>query len=334
MQLGNTIKRLFHIISVFVLKRITRPVLRLADKLKYPGEEDISILDVLRFFITGLQKGDIQGRARSISFDFFLAIFPSIIFFFTLIPYIPFEGFQDRMLLLLQEVLPPYTYEAAELTIIDILNQPRSGLLSFGFIFALYVSTNGINSLIESFNSSYHGIQVRSAFKQRMVSLFLTLMLAVIVIFSIALIFFAEFASSYLESKHVLNTGINFFMLRAGTFIILLAMSLTMISFLFFFGPSKKNRRPFISVGSVTATVLLLLTTYAFNFFITNFAQYNKVYGSIGTLIVILLWINFNSLQLIIGFELNASIENAQINALKEKNKRHIASLEKIHRSV
>lgn len=334
MRFVNTIKRQYEVTKVFLLKRIIRPVMRVADKVNYPGEEDISILDVARFFVTGLQKGDIQARARSISFDFFLAIFPSIIFFFTLIPYIPVEGFQDRILLLLQDVLPPYTYEAAELTIIDILNQPRSGLLSFGFIFALYVSTNGINSLIESFNSSYHGIEVRSAFKQRMVSLFLTLMLAVIVIFSIALIFFAEIATGYMESKHYLRTGINFFMLRAGTWIILLAMSLTMISFLFFFGPSKKNRRPFISVGSVMATLLLLLTTYAFNFFITNFAQYNKVYGSIGTLIVILLWINFNSLQLIIGFELNASIENAQIKSLKEKKKKHIAALEKIHRSI
>jgi membrane protein len=315
MNLLKRIRILFGVIRAFFEYNVVRPLLILAEKIKYPGEERISILDIGKFFVTGLQKGDIQSRARAISFDFFLAIFPTIIFFFTLIPYIPAHGLQDRILLLLQNVLPPYTFEAARTTIEDILNQPRGGLLSFGFLMALYVSTNGINSLIEGFNKSYHGIEIRTAFKQRMVSLFLTLMLAVIMITSIGLIIFAEFASDYLESRQLLNTGWRIFLLQAGTWIILIAMSLVMISALYFYGPSKKNRRPFISVGSVTATFLVILTTLAFNYFIGNFGQYNKIYGSIGALIVILLWINFNSLQLIIGFELNASIENARRKA-------------------
>ena len=293
----------------------------LADRIKYPGEENISLLDIGTFFITGLQKGDIQARARSIAFDFFLAIFPAVIFFFTLIPYIPVEGFQDKILILLRDVLPPYTFEAARTTIDDILNQPRGGLLSFGFVFALYVSTNGINSMIEGFNQSYHGIEVRSAFMQRMVSLFLTLMLAVIMIISITIIFLGEFASGYLVSIEVLQSGPRLLLMQTGTWIVLITMSLLMISCLYYFGPSKKNKRPFISVGSVTATVLLILTTLLFNYFIGNFSTYNKIYGSIGTLIIILLWINFNSMQLIIGFELNASIENALKKAGKLRNK-------------
>jgi len=321
-------------VKTYVFKHYLSPVMRFADKLNYPGEENISLLDIGKFFFIGLQKGDIQARARSIAFDFFLAIFPSIIFFFTLIPYIPVEGFQDRILLLLQEVLPHYSYEAAESTIIDILNQEHSGLLSFGFLFALWVSTNGINSMIESFNASYHGIQVRSVLKQRLVSIFLTLMLAIIMIFSIALIVFAEIASNYLANTNLVNSGFNLFLLHAGTWMILLAMALTMISFLYFFGPSKKNKRPFISVGSVAATILVLATTFAFNYFIAKFGQYNKLYGSIGALIVILLWINFNSLMLIIGFELNASIENAQQKAIKGKQQRNLAAEEKIHRSM
>lgn len=298
-------------LRAFIQHRLLRPVVIVADKVKYPGQENISLLDIARFFITGLQQGDIQSRARSISFDFFLAIFPTIIFFFTLIPYIPVDGIQDRILYLLQEVLPPYTFEAARTTIEDILKQPRGGLLSFGFLFALYVSTNGINSLINSFNQSYHGIEVRSAFQQRLVSVYLTLMLAIIVILSIALIILSEVATHYMESKNLLDAGPRIFLLQSGKWIILIGMALCMISFLYFYGPSKKNKRPFISVGSVTATILLIATSLAFNYFVANFSQYNKIYGSIGTLIVILIWINFNSLQLIIGFELNASIENA-----------------------
>jgi membrane protein len=170
-------------------------------------------------------------------------------------------------------------------------------------------------------------VEVRSAFKQRVVSVFLTLMLAIIVIISVGLILFAEIASVYLESKNLINTGPRIFLLQAGTWVILIIMSLLMISFLYYYGPSKKNKRPFISVGSVTATILVLLTTLVFNYFIGNFSQYNKIYGSIGTLIVILLWINFNSLQLIIGFELNASIENAFKRAERNERKKIVRTI-------
>jgi membrane protein len=313
--------------KALLIHHFLRPIKIIFGKINYPGEENISFLDIGRFFVTGLRQGDIQSRARAISFDFFLAIFPTIIFFFTLIPYIPVEGLQERILELLREILPPYTFEAARTTIEDILNQQRGGLLSFGFLFALYVSTKGINSLIQGFNQSYHGVAVRSGIKQRLVALFLTIMLAVIIILSLALIIFAEFASHQLETYNILHSGPRIFILKAGTWLILVAMALTMISVLYYYGPSKKNKRPFISVGSVIATLMVIITTFGFNFFVTHFSQYNKIYGSIGTLIVILVWINFNSLQLILGFELNASIENAFRSANSKSEK-------EIYRSV
>lgn len=310
------------------LKQVTRhrilgPVFNVLKRVRYPGKEHISLLDILKFFVIGLQKGDIRSRASAASFDFFLAIFPAIIFFFTLIPYLPIPGIQDRIMLLMSEALPQSAFEATKTTIEDILKQPRGGLLSFGFVFALFVSTNGIYYLIDGFNKSYHGIEVRSAFKQRMVSLFLTLMLAVIVLASITLITFTEITSRFLNEHDVIKNGPSVLLIQAGTWLILVTMALTMISSLYYFGPSKKNKRPFISVGSVAATVLLIITTFAFNYIISNFGQYNKLYGSIGTLIVILLYINFNTLQLIVGFELNASIENAKSKAAGISEKTH-----------
>jgi membrane protein len=306
-----------------IRERILDPVLTILKRVRYPGKEHISLLDILKFFVIGLQKGDIRSRASAASFDFFLAIFPAIIFFFTLIPYLPVPGIQDRIMLLMSEALPHSAFEATKTTIEDILKQPRGGLLSFGFVFALLVSTNGIYYLIDGFNKSYHGIDVRSAFKQRLVSLFLTLMLAIIVLASIALITFTEITSRYLTEHDVIKNGPSLLLIQAGTWFILVTMALTSISSLYYFGPSKKNKRPFISVGSVTATVLLLITTFAFNYIISNFGQYNKLYGSIGTLIVILLYINFNTLQLIVGFELNASIENAKLKAVGKSEKTH-----------
>jgi membrane protein len=292
-------------------KFLLNPFIRATSAIHYPGEEHTSIYQILNFFFHGLMKGSIQARARAISFSFFLALFPSIIFLFTLIPYIPINNLDIRIIGLLQEIMPVNTFEATKSTIEDILIQPRGGLLSIGFLVALYVSTNGVFSMIEGFNQSYHGLQTRSAFGQRMISIFLTGLLSLIIIFSISLIVVSEYASSYLLQQNLLTNNSQYYLLQSGKWVILIMMSLFAISSLYYYGPSKFNRRPFISVGSVTATVLILATSLLFNFFISNFAVYNKVYGSIGTLIIILVWINVNSMQLILGFELNASIENA-----------------------
>jgi membrane protein len=194
------------------------------------------------------------------------------------------------------------------------------------------VSTNGVNSMLEGFNKSYHGIAVRTGFKQWITALSLTFMIAVIIIFSISSIIITEIAAGYLQSKHLVNAGTQIFLLRTATWLILLTAALLTISCLYYYGPSKKNRRPFISVGSVTATILLALTSVAFNFFVSNISQHNKIYGSIGTLIVILIWINFNTLQLLIGFELNASIENALKNSESRMSRKE--EEKPVHRSV
>jgi len=222
-----------------IRERILDPVLTILKRVRYPGKEHISLLDILKFFVIGLQKGDIRSRASAASFDFFLAIFPAIIFFFTLIPYLPVPGIQDRIMLLMSEALPHSAFEATKTTIEDILKQPRGGLLSFGFVFALLVSTNGIYYLIDGFNKSYHGIDVRSAFKQRLVSLFLTLMLAIIVLASIALITFTEITSRYLTEHDVIKNGPSLLLIQAGTWFILVTMALTSISSLYYFGPSR-----------------------------------------------------------------------------------------------
>lgn len=325
----DSIRTLWQLILALTLN----PAVKVAEKIKYPGVEHVSLAHIARFFFTGIRKGGIQMRASAISFDFFLAIFPAIIFFFTLIPYIPIDGIQGKIMSYLQDVLPPYTYEAVQSTIFDIISQQRGGLLSFGFIFALFVSTNGVNSMLDGFNKSYHGLEMRTGFKKWLTSLSLTLLVAIIIIFSITLILITEYASGYLTQKDLLNSGTNIFLLRSATWVILLATSLITISCLYYYGPSKRNRRPFISVGSVTATALLAITSVAFNYFISNFSQYNKIYGSIGTLIIILIWINFNTLQLIIGFELNASIENA-LRSGDQIKKSATQADEFLHRSV
>ena len=276
-----------------------------------PGFSGMNLYDVARFFIEGLEKGAITTRASSIAFNFFLALFPALIFFFTLIPYIPVDNFQEILLGLLGEVLPPSTNESAFITITDIINHPRGGLLSFGFLMALYFSTNSINSLMEAFNSSYHISESRGMWKQRLIALGLTLMLSLMLIVAVALIVFTQFASNYFVDLGILKQS-SITLMLIGKWIILLAFLFGGLSVLFQYGPSKKTHWSLISPGSILATLFIIITSVGFGLYIDHFGQYNKLYGSIGTLIVILLWMYFNAIVMLIGFELNASIFSAK----------------------
>ncbi len=282
------------------------------------GFSGLSINDVAIFFWKGLIEGSITTRASSLAFNFFLAFFPSIIIFFTLIPYLPIQGLQETLIELLTVVLPPNTNEITFNTLNDIINNPRGGLLSIGFFLALYFSTNGVNSLIEAFNASYHITEIRSILKQRLLSLILTLILAIILIITVILIVFGKLTVNYLTEINLISKSSAVLILFGKWFGILL-MLFTGISILFYFGPSLKCKWKFFTAGSILASLGIILTSIGFNSYINNFSQYNKIYGSIGTLLIILIWMYLNSIILLTGFELNASILNAKNNSKLSK---------------
>jgi len=291
--------------------------IELTRRIRIPGFEGLPLYDVATFFIHGLNKGDIQMRARSASFSFFLALFPAVIFLFTLIPYIPIRGFQDQLMLMIKNLLPASTYQASYQTIEDIIKHQHGGLLSFGFLLALYVSANGVFALLQGFSQTYHTRETRSPLKLRITSVGLTIVLATLIIVVIALTIGTEVATKYLLHKKVIGNKFPLLLLQAGQLIIMVALCFSAISILYTYGKARSSRSKrwkFITAGSTLATILIIATSMGFNFFITHFGRYNKIYGSIGTLIIILSWIFFNVLLLIIGFELNASIDMAKRN--------------------
>jgi len=286
-------------------------IMLLARRIKPIGFTGLSIYDVAIFFWKGLTEGAITTRASSLAFNFFLAFFPSIIVFFTIIPYIPIDGLQETLMELLAVVLPPSTNEITFQTLEDIISNPRGGLLSVGFILALYFSTNGINSLIEAFNSSYHIREIRPLIQQRILSLGLTLLLSIMLIIAIGLIIFGTVVVNYLVSSEIITTGAADLIIY-GKWFVMLAMLFFGISILFHLGPALKSKWKLFTPGSIFATIFIIITSIGFNYYINHFSQYNKIYGSIGTLMIILLWMYFNSIILLTGFELNASISNAK----------------------
>ncbi len=286
--------------------------IRFLRRIVLPGFDGLPLFTVLKFFLKGLFEGRLTLRASAISFDFFLALFPSILFFFTILPFVPIKGFQPELLQTLEDVIPHTLWTHVSSTLEDIIVRPRSDLLSIGFILAMYFSTNGINSMIEGFNSSYHGIDSRSWFKQRLVSLFLVFVISTLVIMAITLQIVGGFIMRFLVAEGLLTNNFTIIVIQFVRWILILTTFLFTISFLYYFAPAKKGEFRFISAGSTLATLLIILTTYGFNFYIENFGRYNALYGSIGTLLVFLLWVFFNSNILLIGFELNASIRSAR----------------------
>lgn len=281
-------------------------------KIVLPGFDGLSLFTVLIFFFQGLFQGKLTLRASAVSYNFFLALFPTILFFFTIIPFVPIKGFQPTLLTMLQEVIPATLWWHVSSTLTEIITRPRSDLLSLGFILALYFSTNGIDSIIEGFNSTVHSIETRSWFRQRLVSLFLLGVISVLIIILISLSIIGGYIIRWLMNEGVLTDFFTIIIIQVLRWMLIVSLFLFTNSFLYYFAPARRREFRFISAGSTLATILLILTTYGFNFYIDNFNRYNALYGSIGTLLVFMLWIYFNSIIVLIGFELNASIRMAK----------------------
>ena len=282
--------------------------------MKLPFFDGIPLYDVALFFWKGIVDGAITTRASAIAFNFILAIFPAIIFVFTLIPYIPIAHFQQQLLNLLQSILPHNAFLAIEGTIENIVTQPRGGLLSFGFFAAFFFSTNGIVSVITAFNGTIHTIETRSWINQRMVALILAIILTFLTTFSVALITLSQTLMKFMVKSGYLQSNLTYYLLLGGKWLIICALFFFSYAFLFYLAPARRTKFRFISAGGTLATILTIITTIGFSYYINNFGQYNTLYGSIGTLVVVMLSFYFNSLILLIGFELNVSIWRARRN--------------------
>jgi membrane protein len=298
------------------LKVIWRYLIIIARRIKLPFFEGLSLYDVLHLFFVGLYEGAITTRAGSVSFSFFMALFPAIIFIFTLIPYVAGEEMQREIFMLLERVMPPSSYELAENTIVDIVSIKRGDLLWITMITTLIFATNGTLSLISNFSISFHQIDFKNFWQQYLSAIVLTLVLTLLLLISLGLVSLGENALDWVvEQGYIEQSAAN--IIAIGRTIVLLFTILLAISLLYNYGPIKGRQWRLISPGSILATTLILLSSYAFSLYVTNFAQYNKLYGSIGTLLIILLWIYINAIGLIIGFELNASISRAKNNHLQ-----------------
>jgi membrane protein len=279
-----------------------------------PGFYPLSLYNLAAFLTHEIDERTLLNRASSLAFNFMLAFFPATIFLFTLIPYIPVKNFQGQLLKLISTILPYNAYMAFQATIEDIVKHHNGKLLSLGFITALYFATNGISNLMQAFNRSSLIAEKRTWLKRKGIAMALTVIISISLLVAIGVMTAGEAMIRYLKS-HIDSKGhFWFYVIAFSRWIIVIAIFFVTISLLYRYGPANKEKWKFLNTGSIMATALAVLTSMGFTYYINNFSSYNKLYGSIGTLIILMLWLYLNSLIVLIGFELNASIDYSKRN--------------------
>jgi membrane protein len=302
----------------FIKLPIIKQLVFLLQKIKLPWLHGLSLYDLLDLYFIGIIEGALSYRAAAIAWSFFMALFPFMLFILNLIPYIPIQGFQEDFLGFVQQSVPPTTYDAIYKIINDILHNSHSGLLSTGFLMAVLLMTNGVNAILGGFESSHHvhNSLKRKFFRQYFISLALSIILSLVLIVTVAAIIIFEVFIQKTKIQDVLSENIP--LIEMGRYLFVILMILFSTSFLFKFGIKHDKNRSFISIGSVFTTILILILSYFFGIWVVKFSKYNELYGSIGTLLVVMFYIWINCMVLLLGFDLNASIQHIKREKQKE----------------
>ncbi len=294
-------------------------------KITLPGFQGMPLYGVGKFFLSQVKKVGLQDRARSISFSFITAIPAAAIFICTLIPYLPVSKQIEHQLLLITKDITPNqnTYLLVSQFLSDFLDKPRVGLLSFGFLLAIFYSSNAMLGIMRSFNKSLIYNTKRNALETRWMAIKLTLLVLFIVIGSVLiLVTQAELLRSFLKSMHIANRS-GRWVFRTLRWVVIIPLFYFAIACIYKYGPAVSKPWNLFSPGTLLATFLTILTTVLFSSWVNKFGSYNKVYGSIGTIMILMLLIYFNSLVLLIGYELNVSIHHVKVMNAAAARKRN-----------
>lgn len=293
--------------------------MHVTQRIKLPWLQGMSFYDLLELYLIGVAQGAISYRAGAIAWSFFMSLFPFALFILNLIPYIPIDNFQNDFLRFVEQGVPPQTYDAIASILSDIMNNSNSGLLSWGIVLAILLMSNGLNAIMGGFETSRHVIIKRGFVRQYVVALGMSLLLSMLLIITIASIVVFEVIIQQTKIQDVLSDRIP--LLSMGRYAFVILMILLTTSILFKFGIKRDKNRSFISIGSVFTTILIILSSYFFGIWVVKFATYNELYGSIGTLLIMMFYIWINCMILLLGFELNGTI-----NKLKRKSHKNQAS--------
>lgn len=276
------------------------------------GFEGLSLFYVLQFFIKGLQEGDINTRASAVAFKLLLAFMPFAIMLFTLIPYLPIDNLEVRIITLASEGMPSAVFELFESTLTELISRKYTTFLSLSFILGIYYASNTINALFDGFSASFHLTRKRNIWKQRIYSVVLILTLPIFMATAFAVMAFSNVFFDYLKAHEWLSDDFSFTVLYVLKWAVVLLSLTIAITTLYNVGNTERYKWRIITAGGSFATVMLIVVSQGFAFYVNNFGQFNKLYGSLGAILVTLIWVQLISLIILLGFELNAGISKAR----------------------
>ena len=296
----------------FLLKiPLVNLIVKLLSAVKPKFLEGLSLFDLLELYITGIAKGALGARAGAIAYSFFMALFPFLLFIIVVIPYIPIDGFRADFLFFLESFLPPTTSDFFDEAIFKNLeeNNSNAGLISSVLVLSIFLMANGVNALFSGFEKSYHEQLKRNFIRQYLYALSVALILAFILILTVIVLgYFNIYVLSNLESYGVIKAREIDFWTTIATYLFFVITIYFATAVLYYFGTKEGKVTKFFSFGALLTTVLTMLISFLFGIYIENFSKYNELYGSIGALLILLIYLWLNANILLLGFELNMSI--------------------------
>lgn len=308
---------------------VVRQLLQLLKRIKLPAFEGLSLYDLIVMYVRGIVQGALSTRASAIAFSLFMAIFPLLIFLITLLPFlIPYvrvgnEDFDIQFLLFLESFLPQATGEYFAQIYEQIKDQKQGGLLSSAFLISIFLMTTGVSAIFAGFETSYHIELTRNFFKQYAYALMVGIILSVLLIIgAVAYVYFEfyilEFLGEWATKVHGYDlTRTDLILARVGKILFFVLISYLTTATLYYFGTAEGKQAKFFSYGALMTTLLFLVTSYLFGIYVEKIARYNELYGALAGLLILMVYIWLNSNILLLGFELNATLNTLHKRAMK-----------------
>ena len=322
-RFDNLAERFRHIGENIMHSRAVRKSRVMVHRMSLPRSQGVPLYDIALYLWRGIFNGDLWRASKGLAFSFLTAIPPLLICLFTLIAFLPFDGLQDELLYELQLIVPENIYDPVANTINDVMGHKHTSLLSIGSALSILFAANGLNGMMAYFTDRH--TEQRSIVVSYLICIAMVFLLYIMVVLVLVLIIGYKTILIWLFRNGILIPGsFTHIIIGIGRWVILVGMALLTLSLIYYLIPMKKLRVGFFSAGAMFATLMFIILSWGFKIYLANFNRYNLLYGSIGTLLLIMLWLLLNSFVIMLGYELNVAIADG-----RARRKKHAATTQR-----
>ncbi|MCU0952363.1 MAG: YihY/virulence factor BrkB family protein [Burkholderiaceae bacterium] len=288
----------------------------------------VPITRFVRELFASISDDNVFNGAAALGFYLTLSIFPAMIFLMAVIPYLPIERVDQAIMDLLHQAMPGSAADMFQNVVTEVTSERRSGLLSFGLLAALWAASSGMAAIMQQLNITYDVKEGRGIIKTRAIALGLTLLFALLVLGALSLVVLGGVIQDWIGARFGVSELLLMFFATLRWVLIVGALLLA-FALIYYLAPDVEQRFTFVTPGSLIATALLVIASLGFSFYAANFGDYDKTYGSIGAVIILMFWLYIAGLVILLGSEINALVEHYAADGKNKGDKREPASADK-----